>query len=162
MPLHKWSDLIDERYPPGTAERRRFEYFGRRARRMNAITDRVYAWSLRLPFTWATVDDEYFGPMNHRGVGAVVGQYWADSIRGLLEWFEYRNDPDNRPTLGHVFYGALDGLAWRFFNDEYVPTWKDVKSGKSGIRRWSWRMRRRQAYEVAEHRADEYFRENTS
>lgn len=160
MPTRPWRELIDERYPPGTQERREYEFHRRRIRRVNSITEKVYDVLFRIPPKWPTGYDEVFGPTRYRGIGPVVAQFWYDILGGILNsWID--RDLEGKATPRDIFYNALDGLAWRFFNDEYVPTWADVKRGQAGKRRWTWRMRRRHAIEVAEHYADQYHQENS-
>lgn len=154
MPFKPLSEVIDELYVPGTESRRVYEYHLARARRIGAITDIAYHAMHRIPPRWPTADDEVMGPTNWVGVGPVVAQFWFDVLNGLLYKFENRKTPD-RDTFGHIFYSALDGLAWRFFDDEYVPTWSEIKAGRGTKNRLVWRLRRRQAIEVAEHYADQ-------
>jgi len=137
MPFRPLSELTDERFPPGTAERRRYEYTKRRYGRILDITTAVYRGLHRIP-----------------GAGPVVAQFWHDILNGALTRFEDRREPE-RSSPGDIFYGALDGLAWRFFDDEYVPTWADVKSGRSGRKRLVWRLRRRHTIEHAEALAED-------
>lgn len=135
MPLHKLSDIFDDMYPPGTQRRREFEYYKRRAGRIFAITGIAYRLLAQIP---------------PRSVGVAVAEFWTSILHGLLERFEARNSIDKTWSYPTIFYGALDGLAWRFFDDEYVPTWTDVKRGKAGKMRLVSRLRRRHAIEQAE------------
>lgn len=154
MPLRPLSELTDEWFPPGTAERRQYEYAKRRYSRILSVTGGVYRVLHRIPPRWVTVRDDEYGMHNYGGVGPVVAQFWHDILNGLLTRFEERRQPE-RSSLGDVFYNALDGLAWRFFDDEYVPTWADVKAGHSGKDRLVWRLRRRHIIEQAEAIAEE-------
>lgn len=150
MPLRKFSDLIDERYPPGTPERREYDRRMRKMMRRSRLTSRIYSIMLRIPPSWPTTEDEW-GQWNWRGVGPVVAQFWHDILDPVLEVFDDRNEADGRKfEPGHIFYNALDGLAWRFFDDAYVPTWQDLRRGKAGSKRFVWRMRHRAAVERAE------------
>jgi hypothetical protein len=155
MPLRSLSEWRDERYPPGTPERRQYDYLKRRYGRIMRITGPVYLALVRIPPRWITVRDDEYGMHNYAGVGPVVAQFWSDILDGLLQKFEARRDPTSGHELGNIFYSALDGLAWRFFNDEYVPTWSDVKAGRSGRHRLVWRLRRKHAIEQAEARAED-------
>lgn len=140
MPFRPLSEVIDERYPPGSEERRRHDYTMLREGRILRVTNGTYRALRRVPLA-----------------GPVAAQFWYDILGGILHRFENRNDPEYSDPAGDIFYGALDGLAWRFFNDEYVPTWSDVKSGDSGKHRLVWRLRRRHAIEQAEAMADDFF-----
>lgn len=158
MSLKPLSDLVDEWYTPGSPARRQFDYFSRRQRRIMKVTGFVYRALHRIPPRWITLRDDQYGMHNYAGLGPVVAQFWHDILDGLLQRFEGRRG-DDKSSLGDIFYNALDGLAWRFFNDEYVPTWSDVKEGRSGNRRLTWRLRRRHITEHAEALADDYFNE---
>lgn len=149
MPLHKLSDLIDEWYPPGTPERREHDRRTRKARRRMRLTSRIYSILLRIPPSKPTVTDEY-GQWNWVGVGPVVAQFWHDILDPILEAFDDRNEAGGRRfEPGSIFYNALDGLSWRFFDDAYVPTWQDLRRGKAGKKRFVWRMRHRGMVEQA-------------
>lgn len=155
MPLRSWSDIIDEEYPPGSIERRRFDAYSVRVGRIDRLCTWVYRMLYRIPPRWVTWRDEEYGNHTYRGVGPVVAQFWHDILSQTLHVM----DGLDHASPGDVFYNALDGLAWRFFDDEYVPTWTDVKSGKSGRTRLIWRLRRRHAIEQAEAMAEDYLRE---
>ena len=154
MPFRSWSEVIDEKYPPGTQERRRFDYYDRRLGQVGLVTGFVYRALYRIPPRWVTLRDDEYGTHNYVGVGPVAAQFWSDILSGILERFAGLDDERGARS---IFYGALDGLSWRFFDDEYVPTWADVKRGKSGRTRLIWRLRRKYAIEQAEAIASDYF-----
>lgn len=153
-PYRTLDSLVDEWYPPGTTSRRRFDYYGRRVRQIHRVESFVYRALIRIPPRWPTDYDEVFGPTNWVGVGPVVAQFWSDILGGFMNRFVFRKTEGDW-TLGTIFYNALDGLAWRFMDDEYIPTWKDVRQGKAGRIRWTWRMRRRHTLEMAEAAAED-------
>lgn len=134
--LHTFEDILDRKYPVGSAARRALDERYRRESRILDISDGVYRVLARIPPRWPTAQDEIFGPTNWRGVGPVVAQFWSDVLDGLLHRFEYRRDAD-RMTYGNIAYGALDGLAWRFFDDAYVPTLRDARRRRARSKRRS-------------------------
>lgn len=134
--------------PPGSDRRRDYEVRRRRERRIMQVTDRIYATLLRIPPRWSTMDDEYFGKMGWKGLGPVVAQFWHDY---LDQWISAYIRKEQDFKWGDALYSVLDGLAWRFFDDEYVPTLTDVATER--LHRRAWRAEREDIIKEAEQRA---------
>jgi hypothetical protein len=118
----------------------------RRERQIMNFLGPIYTVLHHIPPRWPTAHDELMGPTNWVGVGPVVAQFWHDLLDGAISaTFRRRDGYDFRS----IFYGALDGLAWRFFDDEYVPTLSDVRRRKAAGLRRAYRKRRIETIEAS-------------
>lgn len=150
--------LIDELFPPGTPARAHHDQALARLRREGRIVRFLTGWLFRLPLLrWEYTDPKIRDGRVIRfyhGLGHIAGCFWADMAEGLL--FRRRQHDSVRSWLGDTFYNALDGLAFHYFDDVYVPTIADVHSGVAGLRRASDRRRHAAAIETAIARAAEW------
>ena len=166
MPLRSFDDLIDEHYPPGSPERAAFDAYGAAYRRRMDRVCTLTSWMRFIPPRWEYTEPEIIEGVTyrfHHGVGHIAMCFWGDMLESLTEE-AYGRGPAGR--LKSAFYGALDGLAFHYLDDAYVPTLTDVFAGRAGGRMADWRRRRRAAIaraqqNLAELRAEGYFQEGS-
>ena len=144
--------MTEERYGPrGTPAREAFEAYGDRLARRNEIVHRLTHWLARIPPRWQYAEPEVIEGDIYRfyhGVGHIAECFWADVLDQLLAG---RNDRSIGRWLASVGYLTLDGLAFHYFDDAYVPWPREVGTGK--VRNWRWR--RRQAMRTSNDRTME-------
>ena len=144
MPHAPFSDLLDQKYPPGSPERAQFELryqaYSARRRRIARLTD----WLGWLPPRWTyeteIVDGEVY--RHQHGPGLIAAWFWSQFLEVLSET---PKEIGLGQRLGRALYMSCDMLACFYFDDVYVPTLADVRAHRAGHRRVAWRRRQAQA-----------------
>lgn len=152
MPLTSFNDILDERYPPGSPERAEFDALGDRLVKRNDRVRALTGWMGRIPPRWEYAEAEVIEGETYRfyhGVGHIAMCFWGDVLDSLLQE-SYGRGPTNR--LKSAFYGALDGLAFHYLDDAYVPTLTDLRNRSAGRRQNAWRRRHAAALVTARQR----------
>lgn len=143
--LRSFDSYIDERYPPGTPARARHDAAVARLHRQNRIVHALTSWMFAIPPRWEYASRDIIEGKeyrNYHGIGHIAACFWSDIAEGLL--FE-RHDRPIKDWLGGTLYSALDGLAFHYLDDAYVPHIADVRAGSAGRRQTDWRRRHTQA-----------------
>lgn len=153
--LRSFDSYIDERYPPGSSERVRHDAAVARLHRQARIVQALTGWMFTIPPRWEYASRDIIEGKEYRyyhGVGHIAACFWSDMADGLLFG---RHDRPIKNWLGSTLYSALDGLAFHYLDDAYVPHIADVGSRRAGHRQAAWRARRAQTINTARGRLAE-------
>lgn len=149
MTTRSFNDYIDEQYPPGSPERASFDAYGDALAKRRARVSALTGWLRFIPPRWQYAEPDVIDGVTYRyyhGVGHIAMCFWSDILDALLEESDGRS-PARRAKS--AVYSALDGLAFHYLDDAYVPTLTDVRAGRAGACIGSWRRRRKEAIERA-------------
>jgi hypothetical protein len=91
----------------------------------------------------------------YHGLGHLAYVFWYDVVEDLDE-MAYRlshrgvSGYDWLARLRWAIYSTLDGVAFHYLDDAYIPTLADVRARVAGQRQMAWRQRHNQAIEQAQ------------
>jgi hypothetical protein len=148
--LRSFDSLIDERFPPGSPERAGHDARLERLKRERRLVRRLTDWLLELPILrWEYAEPDVFDGeviRHYHGLGHLASCFWDEVLTGLLHRRYYHS---SEAWLLGTWSKTLDGLAFHYLDDAYVPTISDVRAGVAGRRQASCRRRHGAAIERA-------------
>lgn len=156
-PLVSLDNLTDELFgPEGTPERERMERYSRNLRRRWRRAERLTSWLRHIPPRWVYATDEFNSETikYYHGIGHIAYVFWSDVVEDLDEAAQrlaHRGfkGANWKSALAWKFYSLLDGLAFHYLDDAYVPTIADVQQRVAGRRQNDWRRRHNAAIDSA-------------
>jgi hypothetical protein len=114
--FRSFNEWIDEDFPPGTPQREELNKQMQRLEQRQARLDQVFGWMNYVPPRLPSKIEEYGYDSNRwKGLGPLMYLVWST-------WFE------------EGFHGMLDMLAFHYFDDKYVLTFKDIRKMRKELR----------------------------
>lgn len=117
--MKTWEQVKDEMVgPTGSPARKKWESETAKWARHQTRLDKIFSWMKYIPPRMPSDKDEQGYDHNYwKGVGPLMFLFW-------------------RTLADEGFYGTLDMLAFHYFNDKYVLTFKDIRRIRKEARLW--------------------------